>query len=69
MEQDSLVLDSGRPLPDWLVRQKQGLNTYTPEKHVMKEDRSLQVSFALTGLVIILIVSILTIYFLKKLKK
>lgn len=70
-EQDSLLYDtvSGRPLPGWLVRQKQGLNTYTPEKMVMKEDKSLQISAIVTGLVIILIVILLTVYFFKKTKK
>jgi heme/copper-type cytochrome/quinol oxidase subunit 2 len=69
-EQDSIVYDSvaGRPLPGWLQRQKQGLNTYTPEKRVMKEDRSIETSIILTGVFIIIVVTFLTIYFLRKKK-
>lgn len=70
MEQDSLKTDSipERPLPDWLIRQKEGLNTYQPEKLLMKEDRSLQISAAVTGLIIILIIISITIYILRKRK-
>lgn len=69
MEQDTLISDSvsaERPLPAWLIRQKEGLNTYKPEQFVMKEDKSLQVSFIATGIGILLIVSLLTVYILKK---
>ena len=70
MEQDSLKYDSlgNRPLPLWLIRQKDGLNTFQPEKLEMKQDKSLQVSFIATGIVILLIISLLTIYILKKSK-
>jgi len=68
MEQDSLRYDSipERPLPEWLIKQKEGLNTYKPEIMVMKQDRSLQVSAAVTGLIIILVIISITIYILKK---
>lgn len=71
MEQDSLKYDSlsSRPLPKWLIDQKEGLNTLQPQKLIMKDDKSLQVSFAVTGLFILLIISILTIYILRKNKK
>jgi len=71
MEQDSLKYDciSSRPLPKWLIDQKEGLNTIQPQKIIMKDDKSLQVSFAFTGLFILLIISILTIYTLRKNKK
>lgn len=70
MEQDSLQYDSvaNRPLPKWLVNQRDGLNTIQPVKIVMKEDKSLQISFAVTGIFILLIISILTVYILKKSK-
>ena len=70
MEQDSLKYDSlgNRPLPLWLIKQKDGLNTFQPEKIEMKQDKSLQVSFIATGIVILLIISLLTIYILKKSK-
>lgn len=70
MEQDSLKYDStgARPLPSWLIRQKEGLNTYTPEKIEMKDDKTLQVSFVVTGAFILLLIGILTIIVLKKFK-
>jgi hypothetical protein len=67
MDQDSLKYDSlgNRRLPLWLIRQKDGLNTFQPEKIEMKQDKSLQVSFIATGIIILLIISILTAYVLK----
>ncbi len=71
MEQDSIRYDSlsERPLPKWLTDQKQGLNAYQPKKIIIKEDRSLEVSFIFTGLIIILVISALTIFVLRKKKK
>jgi len=71
MEQDTAKYDSlaARPLPKWLTDQRDGLNTYQPPKLEMKEDRSLGISFAATGTIIILTVILLTIYFLRKNKK
>ncbi len=68
MDQDTIVYDSlsERPLPRWLTDQRDGLNTYQPEMAEMKEDRSLGVSFAVTGLIIVLAVAFLTIYILRK---
>ncbi len=70
MPQDSLKYDTVpvRPLPDWLVKQKEGLNTYQPEKIVMKEDKSLQTSFFVTGIIILLVIGLLTGYVLRKMK-
>lgn len=71
MDQDSLIYDSAgsRPLPKWLTDQRDGLNTYQPEVIQMKEDRSLAVSFAITGLIIILAFAFLSIGILRKNKK
>jgi len=71
MTQDTVSYDSldARPLPKWLTDQRDGLNTYQPENLVMKEDRTLQISIISTGVVIILTVVILTIWFLRKNKK
>lgn len=68
MEQDSIRTDSAgiRPLPKWLRDQKSGLNTIKPEKVVMKEDNSLQVSFAVTGLLIFIIIALLTFYIIRR---
>lgn len=71
MKQDSIRYDSldARPLPKWLTDQRDGLNTYQPQKLEMKEDNSLQISITSTGLVILLSVVLLSIYFLKRNKK
>ena len=70
MAQDSIRYDSAdnRPLPRWLVDQKAGVNTYQPQKIVIREDKSLCTSFALTVLLIILIVTVLTVLIIKKKK-
>ncbi len=71
MDQDSLTYDSldVRPLPKWLTDQRDGLNTIQPARMEMKDDRSLAVSFILTGAIILLAVTVLTVYFLRKKKK
>jgi len=71
MEQDPIQYDSlvARPLPKWLTDQRDGLNTYQPPKLELKEDRSLNISFLATGIVILLTVILLTIYFVRKNKK
>ncbi len=71
MIQDTVRYDSldARPLPKWLTDQRDGLNTYQPEKLEMKEDHSLQISLISTGIVILLATIFLTIYFLRKNKK
>ena len=70
MDKDSIAYDSiaERPLPKWLTDQRDGLNSVQPVTMVMKEDKSLSVSFALTGSVILLTITILTIYILRKKK-
>jgi hypothetical protein len=71
MEQDTIRYDSidTRPLPKWLTDQRDGLNTYQPQKLEMKEDRSLQISLISTGIVILITLAILTFYYLRKNKK
>jgi hypothetical protein len=71
MTQDTVTYDSSvvRPLPKWLTDQRDGLNTYQPEKLEIKDDRSLQISLVSTGIVIILTIVLLTIWFLRKNKK
>jgi heme/copper-type cytochrome/quinol oxidase subunit 2 len=68
MTQDTVTYDSvnSRPLPKWLTDQRDGLNTYQPERLEMKEDRTLQISLISTGAVIILTIVFLTIWFLRK---
>ena len=71
MEQDTVKYNSldNRPLPKWLTDQRDGLNRYQPEILEMKEDRSLGLSVAITGAFILLVVTIVTIYILRKNRK
>jgi heme/copper-type cytochrome/quinol oxidase subunit 2 len=71
MGQDTLEYKSldDRPLPRWLTDQRDGLNQYQPEILEMKEDRSLTLSFMVTGVIIILVVAVLTVYVLRNKKK
>jgi hypothetical protein len=71
MVQDTPAYDTiaERPLPKWLTDQRDGLNTYQPVRMEMKEDRSLNVSFAVTGAIILIVIAFLTVYLLRKKKK
>ena len=66
--QDTLPYDSlnSRPLPKWLIDQKSGITTIQPEEIVMREDHSLTISFIVTGLFIILLVALITLYINRK---
>jgi heme/copper-type cytochrome/quinol oxidase subunit 2 len=70
MDQDTIKYDSldNRPLPKWLTDQKGGLNTYQPPKIIMKEDKSIDISLMVTGIIIVIIVVLLTVIVLKKKK-
>lgn len=71
MQEDTLGYDSlnSRPLPAWLKNQKEGLTQYKPREIVIKEDHSLDNSFIITGLIIVLIVGVLTFWLFKKNRK
>ena len=68
MQIDTLSYDSldSRPLPEWLIDQKSGITTIQPEEIVMREDHSLTISFIVTGLFIILLVALVTLYINRK---
>ena len=68
MQIDTLSYDSleSRPLPKWLIDQKLGITTIEPEEIVMKEDHSLEISFIVTGVFIILLVALITLYIYRK---
>jgi heme/copper-type cytochrome/quinol oxidase subunit 2 len=68
MQTDTLKYDTlnNRPLPKWLIDQKEGLTTIQPQKIEMREDNSLKISFLLTALLILLAVTISTVYIIKK---
>lgn len=71
MLQDTISYDSldARPLPQWLIKQRDGLNIYEPPKLEMQEDNTLRFSLILTGVIILLVVVLLTIWFFKRYKK
>jgi len=68
MQTDTLKYDTlnNRPLPKWLIDQKEGVTTIQPQKIEMREDNSLKISFLLTALLILLAVTISTVYIIKK---
>ena len=68
MQIDTLSYDSldSRPLPEWLIDQKSGITTIQPEEIVMREDYSLTISFIVTGLFIIFLVALITLYINRK---
>ncbi len=71
MEQDTISYDSlaSRPLPKWLTDRRDGVNAYQPVKTEMKDDKSLTTSITFTGIFILLAVTMLTIYILRRKKK
>jgi len=71
MQHDTLAYDTldSRPLPKWLTDQKSGLSTMQAEELVMREDNSLKISFFVTGIIILVLVTLLTFYFIRKHKK
>ena len=71
MEEDTLKYDSlkPRPLPKWLTDQRDGFNTYQPEKIEFKEDNSLNIAFVSTGIATLLIVIFLTVFLFIRNKK
>lgn len=70
MQRDTLSYDSlnNRPLPKWLIDQKNGLTTIQPQKIEIKKDNSLKISIIATAIFILLAVVFLTVYLLKKYK-
>ena len=46
--------------------QKEGLTAYKPPEIILREDNSLDVAFAITGLIVILSVIFITIYLKRK---
>lgn len=68
MQTDTLKYDTlyNRPLPKWLIDQKEGLTTVQPQKTEMRKDNSLKISFIITALLILLAVAISTVYIIKK---
>lgn len=71
MQKDTLRYDSleARPLPKWLIDQKEGLTVYKPREIIIREDNSLDISVIVTGTVILLTVIILTVWFKRKIRK
>ena len=68
MREDTIHIDSleSRPLPKWLTDQKEGLTTYKPREIVVKEDSSLEISFFITLILVLIVVAILTLMFKRR---
>lgn len=68
MEQDTISYDSTgtRPLPKWLTDQRDGLNSVQIVMPEIKEDRSLEISFVITGVLILLVITFLTVHVIRK---
>ena len=68
MQNDTISYDTleSRPLPKWLIDQKSGLNTIQSQKIAMREDNSLKISFIATAIIILVAVSFLTVYILRR---
>ncbi len=68
MQPDTVSYDTldARPLPEWLIDQKEGLTTIQHPNIEMRKDNSLKYSFAITALLIVIAVVISTVYILKK---
>jgi len=68
MEQDTVTYDSlaGRPLPKWLTDQRDGLNSVQIVLPEIKDDRSLETSFVITGVIILVIITLLTVHVIRK---
>ena len=68
MQNDTISYDSVavRPLPKWLTDQKSGVNTLQPRKLSIREDNSLKNSVLATAILILVTVSFLTVYIIRK---
>jgi len=68
MQDDTISYDTldTRPLPKWLTDQKSGVNTIQPQKITMREDNSLKISFIATAIIILVAISFLTVYILRR---
>lgn len=71
MNPDSNTYDSisERPLPKWLINQKEGHCEIKPKEIIMKKDNSLMISFTVTGCIILITVLIFIIHIKKKFKE
>lgn len=71
MNPDSNTYDSisERPLPKWLINQKEGYCEIKPKEIIMKKDNSLMISFTVTGCIILITVLIFIIHIKKKFKE
>ncbi len=71
MDQDSLNYDTipERPLPKWLTDQRDGINTIKPVMKEIRDDRSLETSFMITGFIILLTLIVMTIIIVRKNRK
>lgn len=71
MNQDSAINDplANRPLPQWLINQKEGLCEIQPKEIVMKKSNSLMISSIITGTIILIAFMAFLIYFKRKFRE
>ena len=71
MNADTLYTDSAatRPLPQWLITQKEASCTVPPPEPELREDHSLYISFTFTALFVLLAVVLLSLYVKRKYRK
>lgn len=71
MMADTLHTDSAvsRPLPQWLIAQKEASCTVLPPEPELREDHSLYISFTFTALFVLLAVALLSLYIKRKYRK
>jgi hypothetical protein len=71
MQEDTITYDSlaSRPLPRWLTDRKEGLTLKPVPEMKIRDDRTIDISIALTIGVLLLSVVILTIYIMRKRNK
>lgn len=71
MNSDTLHSDSAssRPLPQWLIAQKEASCAVPPPEPELREDHSLYISFTFTALFVLLAVVVLSVYVKRKFRK
>ena len=71
MKADTRHTDSAasRPLPQWLITQKEASCTVPPPEPEPRKDHSLYISFTFTALFVLLAVVVLSVYVKRKFRK
>jgi hypothetical protein len=70
MQEDTMAYDSAnvRPLPAWLIARKEGTTLKPVPEMKIRNDKTIDISIAVTMGILLLAVGVLTIYILRKQK-